>query len=196
MRSWEVITYQYIARPTPTSTLCEADTYQYSLRSQHLPLPLAKPTPTSTHCKAIIYQYLMVQDDSFSIVRGTDFSIIRGAVFSMVRDAVFSIIRGDAFSIVRGDAFVEMLYRLLGPRWRCNADRSDILGEAWGWWRLYGKLEVLRRGLRVVAFWVELNSWLCTIARMRLCAVSGDWVTWPCYYMITSLKLGMQYFIY
>ncbi len=64
----------------------------------------------------------MVRDDSFSIVRGADFSIVRGAVFS--------IVRGDAFSIVQGDAFVEMLHRLLGPKWRCSTDRSEVLGEA------------------------------------------------------------------
>ncbi len=101
MRSWEAITYQYLARPTPTSTLCEADTYQY---------PFAKPTPTSTHCKAIIYQYPILRNVSSSIVRGADFSIVRGAAFSIVWGVVFSIVRGDAFSIVRGGAFVEMLY--------------------------------------------------------------------------------------
>ncbi len=182
MRSWEIITYQYLSRPTPTSTLCKADTYQYPLRSWHLPVPFAKPTPTSTHCKAIIYQYPMVRNDAFSIVRGANFSIVQGAVFSIVRGAVFSIVRGDNFSIVRGDAFMEMLHRLLGLRWRCSADRSEVLDEAWGWWRLCGELEVLRWGLRVVAFWGELNLWLCRIARMRLCAVSSDRVMWPHHY--------------
>ncbi len=114
----------------------------------------------------------MVRDDSFSIVWGADFSIVRGAAFSISRGAVFSIVRGDAFSIVRsdafnivwGDAFVEMLHRLLGLwRWRCSADWSEVLGEAWGWWR----------------FRDELKSWLRGIAWMRLCAVSGDQVRWP-----------------
>ncbi len=182
MRSWEAVTYQYLARPTPTNTLCKADTYQYPLQSRHLPVLLAKPTPTSTHCKAIIYQYPTVWDDSFSIVRGTNFSIVRGAVFNIVRGAIFSIVRGDAFSIVQGNAFIEMLHRLLGPRWRCSTDRSEILGEARGWWRLCGELEVLRRGLRVVAFWGELNSWLRGIPRMRFCAVSDDRITWPHHY--------------
>ncbi len=75
-RSWAAITHQYLARPTPTSTFCKADTYQYLLQSRHLLVPFAKPTPTSIHCKAIIYQYPMVQDDSSSIIRGADFSIV------------------------------------------------------------------------------------------------------------------------
>ncbi len=139
MCSWEAVTYQYLARPTPTSTLCKANTYQYPLRSRHLPVPFAKLTPTSTLCEVIIYQYPIVRDDSFSIVRGANFSIVRGAVFSIIRSAVFSIVRGDAFSIVRGDAFVEMLHwallrRLLGlRRWKCSVDRLEVLGEAWGW---------------------------------------------------------------
>ncbi len=182
MRSWEAVTYQYLSRSTSTSTLCKADTYQYPLRSQYLPVSFAKPTPTSTHCKAIIYQYLIVRNDAFSIVQGADFNIVRGAVFSIVRDAVFSIVWGDAFSIVRGDAFVEMLHRLLNLRWRCSTDWSEVLGEAWGWWHLCGELEVLRWGLKVVTFWGELNLWLCRIVRMRLCAMSGDRVTWPRHY--------------
>ncbi len=33
---------------TSTSTLCEADTYQYPLQSQHLPVLIAKPSSTSS----------------------------------------------------------------------------------------------------------------------------------------------------
>ncbi len=47
MHSWETITYQYL----------KADTYQYPLQSQYLPVPFAKPTPTNTLCKANTYQY-------------------------------------------------------------------------------------------------------------------------------------------
>ncbi len=167
MRSWKVVTYQYLARSTPTSTLCKVDTYQYPLQSRHLPVPFAKPTSTSIHCKAIIYRYLMVQDDSSSKVQGADFSIVQGAAFSIIQGTVFSIVQGDAFNIVQGDAFVEVLHRLSGlQRWRCSADRSEVLGEAWGWWR----------------FRDELNSWLRGIARMRLCAVLGDQVRWPGHY--------------
>ncbi len=109
------------------------------MQSQHLLVPFAKsiptsiltkPTPTSTYCKAIIYQYLMVQDDAFSIVRGANFNIVGGAVFSIVQGAVFNIVQDDAFSIVQGDAFVEILHKLLGPRWRCSANQSGVLGEA------------------------------------------------------------------
>ncbi len=169
MCSWKAVTYQYLVKPTSTSTLCKADTYQYLLQSRYLLVPFAKPTPTSTHCKAIIYQYPMVRDDSFSIVWGADFIIVQGAVFSIVRGAIFSIVQGDIFSIVRGDAFVKILHRLLGfQRWSCSTNRSEVLGEAWGWWRLCG----------------ELNSWLCGIAQMRLCTVSGYQVRWPGYYSI------------
>ncbi len=163
MRSWEAVIYQYFARSTPTNTLCEADIYQYPLRNGHLPVLFMKPASTSTHYKAIIYQYCMVQENSFSIVRGADYSIVRVAVFSIVQSVVFSIVRDDTFSIVQSNAFVEILYRLLGPRWRCSANRSEVLGKAWGWWRLCG----------------ELNSWIRLIAQMRLCAVSGDQVRWP-----------------
>ncbi len=137
---------------------CKVDTYQYPLQSRHLPVPFAKPTPTSIRYIAIIYQYPMVRDYLFNIVQGADFSIVQGAIFSIVRAVIFSI--------VQGDTFVEMLHKLLDPGWRCNADRSEVLGEAWRWWRLCG----------------ELNLWVCRIARMRLCAVSGDRVTWPHYY--------------
>ncbi len=137
------------AKPTPTSTLCEADTYQYScgantyqypLQSQHLPIPLrnqhllvliARSSSTNT------LWYEMTPN----IVWGADFNMIRGAVFSIVRGAVFSIVRGDTFSIVRGGTFVEMLHWVVA----CS----------------------------------ELNSWLHGIAWMRLCAVSGDQVRWP-----------------
>ena len=45
----EAVIYQYpFARPTPTSTLCEADSYQYPLQSQHLPVPIASRPSTST----------------------------------------------------------------------------------------------------------------------------------------------------
>ncbi len=72
----------------------------------------------------------MMRNDSFSIVQGANFSIVRSAVFSIVQRAVFKIVQGDAFSIVQGGAFVEMLHRLLGPRWSCSVDRSEILGKA------------------------------------------------------------------
>ncbi len=132
----------------------------------------------------------MVQNDVFSIVRGANFSIVQGAIFSIVRGAVFNIVRGavfsivwvDVFSIGRGDAFVVILDRLLGPRWRCSADRSEVLGKAWGWWCLCGELKVLRQGLMMVAFWNKLNSWLYGIAWMSLCAVSSDRITWPHHY--------------
>ncbi len=167
--SWHPRSSHALLRSRHIPVSCKADTYQYPLQSRHLlvsymkPIPtstFAKPTPTSTHYKAIIYRYTMVRDDSFSIVQDANFSIVRGAVFSIIRGAVFSIVRGDAFSVVRSGAFVEMLHRLLGPWWRCSPDRSEVLGEAWVWWRLCG----------------ELNSWLREIARMRLCAVSGDQV--------------------
>ncbi len=126
----------------------------------------------------------MVRDDSFSIVRDADFSIVRGAVFSIVRSAVFSIVQGDAFSIVQGDAFsivwgdtfVEMLYRLLGlRRWRCSADWSEVLGEAWGWIRLW-RSRPEGGGVFEVSWiydFVELLGWDCVPCQVTR---SGDQV--------------------
>ncbi len=96
----KAIIHQYsFRRPTPTSTLCEADIYQYPLRGQHLPVLIASPSSTST------LWYEMTP----SIVRGADFSIVRGAVFSIIRGAVFSIVRVEVFSLVRGDIFQHSL---------------------------------------------------------------------------------------
>ncbi len=85
------------AKPSPTSTLCKADTYQYPLRSRHLPvllrsqhLPVLIARPSST-TSTLWYEMMP------SIGQGADFSIVRGAVFSIVRGSAFSIVRGGAF---------------------------------------------------------------------------------------------------
>ncbi len=54
----KAVIYQYLfGRPIITSTFCEADTYQYPLRSRHLPVLFAKPTSTCILCEANTYQY-------------------------------------------------------------------------------------------------------------------------------------------
>ncbi len=71
---------------------------------------------------------------------------------------------------------------MLQPLWKCwiwafaYAARSlEVEVECW-------PVGGFGQGLRVVASWGELNLWIYEIARMSLCAMSGDQVTWTCRY--------------